>query len=354
MRPVLAMLVGLMALALTGCATDRGPSFNPYQTNSVAGAITSVTLAPTNRISAEMLRPSTEPFRLGPGDRLDIELLGSEFEPVSTFVGPDGKIYFQVLPGLKVWGLTLAEAKALLEAKLAALMRHPQVALTLRSVESRRVWITGQVVTPGVYPLSGPMTLVEAITRAGGLNASRLTGTSEELADLHHSFLVRRGQMLPVNFHALLSEGDTSQNVYLEPDDFVYLPSALSTEIYVLGAVYQPRAVGFKSQLTLVSAIASARGTIDGAHLRQVAIVRGSLTQPSIAVVDYLDIIRGKAPDVALEPRDIVYVPFSPYRHVRRYAELIVDSFVRTVASNEGGRAVDPNYQSPGVSIPIK
>lgn len=197
------------------------------------------------------------------------------------------------------------------------------------------------------------MTVLEAITKAGGLFTSRMSGTTEELADLHHSFLVRRGQFVPVNFNALIREGDTSQNIYLEPDDFLYLPSSLSTEIYILGAVGQPRAVAFKDQVTLVSAIASARGTIAGARLDEVAIVRGSLSQPSIAIVDYRHIIRGQQTDVRLQPRDIVFVPFSPFRSLEKYANTILNTFTRTVAANEGGRAVDPNYKPPGVSIPI-
>ena len=51
----------------------------------------------------------------------------------------------------------------------------------------------------------------------------------------------------------------------------------------------------------------------------------------------------GKAPDVRLEPRDIVYVPLSPYRTLERYARMITDTFVRTIAANEGGHAASRN-----------
>ena len=78
-----------------------------------------------------------------------------------------------------------------------------------------------------------------------------------------------------------------------------------------------------------------------------VAIVRGSLTEPKIAVVDYKEIVKGKAPDVLLEPGDIVYVPFSPYRTLVKYADLILKTFVQTVAINEGARA--GHWGLPGV-----
>lgn len=348
-------LFGLVLLLVVGGCSQphrKAARFEPRPASTDGG--TSFSAAGlTNRLESDWLEPRLEPYRLGPGDRLDLELLGEGDGPASTFVGPDGKVYFHLLPGLQVWGLTLEETRNLIQTEAARYVHSPQVAVTLRAVNSKRVWVLGRVNTPGLYPLEAPMTIIEAIARAGGLFTSRFSGTTEELADLHHSFLIRRGQVIPVNFHQLVREGDTSQNVYLEPDDFLYLPSSLSSEVYVLGAVYQPRAVGFKDQVTLVSAIANARGTIRNAWLSGVAIVRGSLTDPQIAVVNYDAIVKGKAPDVRLQPRDIVFVPFTPYRSLTAYANLIVNTFVRTIAANEGGRAVNPFYTQPGVSIPI-
>jgi polysaccharide export outer membrane protein len=341
------LLVSLVLLASlsSGCRTNYGPRFDPYSTNQVAGTTNlNGTVVVTNKLDPAMLLPKQEPFRVGPGDRLEIELLGEGGSPELCFVGPDGKLYFSLLPGVQVWGLTLAEIKELIEQQLTAYVRHPHVTITLRTVESARVWVMGRVSTPGLYPLDHPTTVIEAITRAGGVFSSRLSGTTEELADLHHSFIVRRGEYLPVNFHDLLRAGDTAQNIYLEPDDFIYLPSALSTAVFVIGAVGQPRSVGFSDQVTLVSAIASARGTIANARLHEVVIVRGSLSQPSVGLVDYLAIVQGKQPDIRLQPRDIVYVPLSPYRQLEKYAKLAVNTFVRGAAANAGGI-------TPGISV---
>jgi polysaccharide export outer membrane protein len=341
----LAALPLCLALLTSGCHSTTGPRFDAYATNLVASSPDLFGgVAVTNQLDPALLKPPTEAFRLGPGDRLDIEVLGDDAGPQSTFVGPDGKLYFSLLPGLQVWGLTLEETQKLLETKLGAYMRHPQVTITLRAVESKRVWVMGRVTTPGLYSLDGPMTVIEAITKAGGLFTSRFSGTTEELADLHHSFIVRRGEYLPVNFHQLLREGDTAQNIYLLPDDFLYLPSSLSTEVYVIGAVGQPRAVAFKDQVTLVSAIASARGTAPNARLREMVIVRGSLSQPTAALVDYLAIVEGRRPDVRLQPRDIVYVPLSPYRNLEKYLNMAITTFVRGAAANAGGI-------TPGLSV---
>jgi protein involved in polysaccharide export with SLBB domain len=346
---------GLAALAWSVLVIGCGTPARRFDSRATpAASVTNLVAAQaTNRIDPAWLRPPEQAFTLGPGDRFDVEVLGDENGPQSVTVGPDGRVHVGLLPGQQVWGLTLAETKTRLEQELGKYVRAPKVAITLRGVESKRVWLMGRLNTPGIYTLEAPMTLVEAISKAGGLFTSRFTGTTEELADLHHSFIIRRGQYLPVDFNQLIREGDTSQNVYLEPDDFVYLPSALTGEVYVLGAVFQPRAVGYKDQLTVVSAIANARGTIPKAYLHHVAIIRGSLSQPSIAIVDYIDIVTGRAADVRLEPRDIVYVPFEPYRAIEKYANLILNTFVRTMAANEGSRAGNPNALPVRVSIGV-
>ena len=59
---------------------------------------------------------------------------------------------------------------------------------------------------------------------------------------------MREGQLLSVDFYKLLRQGDLSQNIYLEPDDFVYLRSAVSRDVYVLGAVERPNIVGFSDK----------------------------------------------------------------------------------------------------------
>ena len=75
-------------------------------------------------------------------------------------VGPDGKIYYYLLPGLDVWGLTLPEASARLGDELKKYIREkPVVSLTLRVVASQRVWVLGRINSPGIYTLAGPTTL---------------------------------------------------------------------------------------------------------------------------------------------------------------------------------------------------
>jgi protein involved in polysaccharide export with SLBB domain len=253
---------------------------------------------------------------------------------------------------MDVWGLTLDEAKAQLEGALKQYLTSPQVSIQLRGIDSTHVWVLGRVANPGIYPMPAPMTVLEAIAIAGGTLSSSASGTTEDLADLANSFIVRNGERLPVDIERLLRDGDMSQNIYLQPDDFLYFPSASSRDIYVLGAVRAPKAIP-RQHNTIVAAIADAGGPIKNAYLTHVAIVRGSLENPKIAVIDYEQIVRGKAPNVLLEPRDIVYVPFSPYRFLTKYLDLILRTFVRAVAINEGARAAVPGAAPAGISIGV-
>src|SRR6185312_12045258 len=121
----------------------------------------------------------------------------------------------------------------------------------------------------------------DAIAQSGGLSSgsalaalASTLGVSNvggpgagESADLSHAFLIRQGRVVPVDFDRLVREGDLSQNIYLQPDDFIFLPSRRSPQIHVLGAVVAPSAEPIRGSLTLVQAIALAGGTLQGARL---------------------------------------------------------------------------------------
>ena len=79
---------------------------------------------------------------------------------------------------------------------------------------------------------------------------------------MKRSFVVRQGKCLPVNFEKLLINGDLSQNIYLEPDDFIYFPSAAARDVYVLGAVTVASAPVRDSRGVVIAAI-SVSGPID-------------------------------------------------------------------------------------------
>jgi len=347
-----------------GCS-HTGPKFADLQPfvgdaeRREANALSPVGL--DRRLDPAWLKTPAEPFTLGPGDRLEIEMIGDPLSRTTTTVAPDGKVYFNLLPGIDVWGRTLAQAKEALEKELSQYMRQqPQISLVLRAVESKRIWILGRVQAPGVYPMAAPTTLLEAVSLAGGtmslstFQSQSSAGIGEELADLKRSFVIRQGKLLPIDFERLLTRGDLSQNIFLQPDDFIYFPGATAREVYVLGAVTQPHAIPYTEGLTVAAAVASAYGTLNGAYLHHVAVVRGSLSAPQVAIVDYRRVIRGDAQDIHLEPNDIVYVPFSPYRYLQRYVEIILNTFVASAAINAGSQALlKQPTGGAGIFIPV-
>ncbi len=338
-------VVHLLALSVLVCCSCRtkGPVFDPMNVTRDEH-FEPTTL--TNRIQKDWLSPSTELYRLGPGDGFDVEVLGDNASRTSLTVGPDGKVYYNLLPGTSVWGLTLDETRALLQKEMSKFTRAaPEMVLNLRTVGSKRFWMLGAV-GAGAYTLAVPTTLLEAISTLGGLPTSGV----DDVVDYQKSFVLRDGRMVPVDFERLLKHGDLGENIYLQADDFIFLRPGDAPSVSLLGAVAGPTLVPHTRELTLARAIIAAGGTVKYAQQNQIVIIRGSLSQPQIAEVDYRSIVLGKKRDVRLLPGDIVYVPFSPYRKIAKLAEEILDQVVRTTAVNEGVRVVNPNSQPVGFS----
>src|SRR5438105_13637141 len=125
------LLIGSVLLALLGCksaaprsAREGGAATASATTNHLhhpSGKTVSLdqqaftVVATTNQLDPLWLRAPTNFFRLGPGDVIEIEMLGEATSRSSAVVGPDGKIYYGLLPGTFVWGLSLSEAKRLLD-----------------------------------------------------------------------------------------------------------------------------------------------------------------------------------------------------------------------------------------------
>ena len=153
----------------------------------------------------------------------------------------------------------------------------------------------------------------------------------------------RKGSLLitkQLTFQKLIRDGDLSHNIYLEPNDYIYLPSSLSSEIYVFGAVTEPRPVGFMNEMNIMAAIGHVAGATPDADLEHVTIVRGSLTEPKYAVVNVRAIAAGKATNFRLQPGDIVYVPKPGQFSLQHYVKIATDTFVQVVGASEGGNAV--------------
>lgn len=308
---------------------------------------------PDLKLKDEWLKPNPKPFILGVGDRVEIEILGIGGTRADTFVMPDGRVYFDLAGGVKAEGMTLDQLTGALTDALKGDYTAPMVNVTLVEVFSRRAWVLGRVSKPGLYPLSQPTTILESVAMAGGLFTSRMSGSTEELADLGNSFILRKGNVLPVNFIKLLKEGDMSQNIYLRDGDYIYMPSSSSQNVSVLGAVRRPQQIGFKDSISIIEALAKAGGPINEARMDQVVVIRGSISEPRVAKIDVAAIMRGDAKNIELRTHDVVWVPNRPLQKLRDYFWIIMNSAAQTVAIREGANSVEGAEVSPSLSIPI-
>lgn len=270
-----------------------------------------------------------ERLELGPGDVVNIEL----FEAPGTLrsgvtIGPDGRISYLQARDVVATGLTVDELRERLDSTLARYYRAPRTIVSPVGFSSKKYFVLGNVVQKGVFPLDRPVTVVEAVAQARGFVSDYQGGTVVR-ADLSRSFLIRDGDRVEVDFEQLFLNGELANNIALEPDDYLYFPPLDLQEVYVVGEVASPGVLPMESNLSLVRALAQRGGFSDRAYKERILVIRGSLNRPETFVVSANDILKARATDFKLEPRDIVYVHSRPWILAEELLELGIKSFIR-------------------------
>jgi protein involved in polysaccharide export with SLBB domain/capsular polysaccharide biosynthesis protein len=284
---------------------------------------------------------------LGPGDVLSFHLFGSpELTREDVPIGPDGQISYLEAENIVASGLTVDELRERLNAELGKFRRAPQAYVTPVSYHSKRYYILGTVVQKGVFFLDRPMTIVEAVARARGFETGVSRGDTIDATDFSRSFLTRGGRRVPVDFERLFMHGDLSQNVALEPGDYLYFPAASSGEIYVLGEVGLPGPVAYDSGVSALSAIVSRGGFTERAWKAHVLVVRGSLDHPVAFTVDVAGALTGNSPNLALRPGDLVYVANRPWTRAEDLLDAAATAFVESAVVTWVGLNVGPSIIS--------
>lgn len=282
-------------------------------------------------------------YVLGPGDILNFALYGHpELARDQLFVQPDGTITYLQAQNLPVAGLTIDEVRTQIEAKLAGFYKTPRVMISPFELRSKKYYIMGKIVDNGAFTMDRPITVLEAVARSRGMETGLFQQNTVELADLERSFLVRRGRRMSVDFQKLFFEGDMTQNVELEPDDYLYFPSSNSSEIFVLGEVTQPGVQGLTNRMTALGAIARRDGFTRAAYRERVLVIRGSLKKPELFVVDTNAILKGKQPDFLLKPKDIVYVNARPWKFAEDLLDMAFNAFTQSAVTTWTGSNIGP------------
>ena len=245
---------------------------------------------------------------IGPGDVLQISVLGVPELKNKVRVFEDGTISLPLLGELSLAGFTVREAESEIARILSSkgLVNDPQVSIFVASSVKGGVTVQGAVKKPGVYDLFGQKTLLEILGRAGGLNRER----GAEILILRDTGSESQ-QSIQIDASRLVEEGDISLNIELEPGDIVMVPVSRTLRVYVTGAVKRPGAVNYSSSegITILQAITSAGGPTERANLKKVTLRRRLVdgTEESLRI-NVKKIQSGKEPDIPLERNDTVVV----------------------------------------------
>lgn len=246
-------------------------------------------------------------MRIAPGDLLSVNVYDSPELSSAYRVDPAGNIAIPLCGKVKVGGMTLSEAARDIETALkdGQILVHPQVNVDLLQYAGQYVTITGQVETPGRLPLFAPARLVDVLAEAGGetpMAGARIRirhGSGDSATEQVVSYLPS---------HA----NSKAASVIVRPGDSIDVPRA--GIVYVLGAVNRPGGYVMQEdgKLNVAEALAMAGGTVLTANTGGLRVIRRN---PDGTVLDfplsYDAIAKGTQTPLALQARDIVYVPMS-------------------------------------------
>jgi polysaccharide export outer membrane protein len=259
-------------------------------------AVLSLLFAPAHLFAAE--------YFIGSADVLYISVLGNKELDSVTRVDPAGKISVPLAGDVQAAGLTVEELAEQLTRILGRKIRNPVITVTLREINSYRVYILGSVARPGVLSSKSEITLLQALALAGGVAPG---------ADLTLAYIARGNERLNVDVRKLLMEGDLSQNIVLKPEDVIVLSANPRNAVFLMGEVRNPGSFPLdrESHFTILKALARAGGFSQFAKPSGTIIIRKDTTGKQIIPVDVEEIMENpqKAEDVLLQPGDVVIVP---------------------------------------------
>jgi len=313
-----ALLVMLSVLVLTGCPGKDIRPLTPAPPTSALQELNVVDRKP-EEVQKELLKLQQEPsavYTIASGDKFDFKVYDNEeLNATGLQVTPDGLVSIGLVGPLKIGGLSLQQATATIQKALKEYITNPRVTLIPTEIHSSTFSIVGKVGNPGSYLIRNNTRLTDAVAMAKGFAVGEFKGDTIEMADLRHAFIARNGVVLPVNFVEAIRKGNRLHNIPLRDGDYIYIPSTMNREVFILGDVKAPGYIGYKENLTLMQALTYVGGTIDTSDFNAL-IIRGGLATPKVYKIYTEDILCGRSQDVLLEPNDIVYVPkgdFSEY-----------------------------------------
>lgn len=326
------------AAAGTGAGGDAPPT--EMITEQLIETERRLQAAQTRQDLSPLIVPHPAPYTIGRGDVLSIvvwdhpELAGGGMTAAAAIadggtVAPNatppgfavdhlGRIQFPLVGLLPVEGLTEEQARSMLSKKLARYLAQPSVTLRIQAFRSKRVYIDGEVKEPGLQAINDiPLTLVEALNRAGGMLPS---------AD-QSRIVVERGQSrYLINLRDLVQKGVNPGAVLLAHGDVVRVHSRDESKVFVSGEVVTPRALTMHNgRLTLNEALGESGGVSPlSGDARQIYVVRKAGERTRVFQLDArVSGALAMAESFELRPKDVVYVAASPLANWNRHLSLL-------------------------------
>jgi polysaccharide export outer membrane protein len=278
-----------------------------------------VTDSETKRLTAQEINRALNgaiggSYVLGPNDLLGVTVYqhpelsvpsSSDSGIPGALITGDGTVSLPLVGEVQLGGLTIGQAQNLLEGTFAQYVKGARVNVQLIKAESLRYYLLGAFASPGIKYPEQTMSLLDALALGGSVDM--------EKADLYQAYVTHGGVKLPIDLHALLVEGDMSQDLVLANGDAVVVPTAADEAAYVFGAVGRPGAVPFQGgALSLLQAIGAAGMDLSSytdARFSDVRVIRAQGASATFMVVDAQKILSGEAAPLSLQPGDIVFVP---------------------------------------------
>jgi polysaccharide biosynthesis/export protein len=245
-------------------------------------------------------------YVIGAADVIAISVLDNKELDTVVSVTPDGKITVPLVGDAQAAGLTVTELTQRLTKQLAAKVKSPQVTVTLREVNSYRIYFLGRVGKPGILTSKSEVNLLQALSMAGGI---------QEGADLSMAYVARGTERLPIDFVKLVLHGELSHNITLNPDDTVVIPDNPQNVVYVTGEVGKPGMLPFIKEQgwTALKAVAAVGGFTQFAARGRATLIREEGGRRVIIPIDFSNLMRNPeaGKDIPMKSGDILIVPQS-------------------------------------------
>lgn len=154
-------------------------------------------------------------YRIGPEDIILVRIWREPELSGLVSVRPDGKINLQLVGEIEAADATPVELEARISKAYEKLLKNPIVSVQVQRVESKRYYLSGEVGKAGAFPLVRPLTVLEAITLAGGI---REFGNGKKI------IIMRGAERIKFNYNEVIKGKKLEQNILLQPGDHIYVP----------------------------------------------------------------------------------------------------------------------------------